>query len=79
MSRVQLAKLREAELTNREEDVDASEAAQIIAIEKSFEDARAQELSQIRHPDNKRKHLRVVEVRDTWSHEITSLCERTNV
>ncbi|CAK9781068.1 Paf1-domain-containing protein [Cutaneotrichosporon oleaginosum] len=57
----------------QEEEVDASEAAQIVAIEKSFEDLRNQQVSEIRHPHPKRKHLRVVESydvlpdEDTWS------------
>ncbi|BEJ16286.1 hypothetical protein CspHIS471_0508910 [Cutaneotrichosporon sp. HIS471] len=57
----------------QEEEVDASEAAQIMAIEKSFQDLRGQELAEIRHPHPKRKHLRVVESYDvlpdddTWS------------
>ncbi|GMK55486.1 hypothetical protein CspeluHIS016_0205420 [Cutaneotrichosporon spelunceum] len=57
----------------QEEEADASEAAQITAIEKSFLDLHSQELAEIRHPHPKRKHLRAVESYDvlpdddTWS------------
>lgn len=48
----------------RAEVVDASEDAQIAAISKTFDDVRAEALEDIRHPDAKRKHLRVVETYD---------------
>lgn len=46
------------------EVVDASEDAQIATIEKTFKDVAAQPLEGMRHPDAKRKHLRVVESYD---------------
>jgi RNA polymerase II-associated factor 1 len=50
-------------LTVRAEDeVDASEAAQILAIDKTFMDIRDQPLSEIRHPDPKKRNLHVVDV-----------------
>ncbi|WOO83865.1 RNA polymerase II-associated factor 1 [Vanrija pseudolonga] len=48
----------------KEEIVDASEAAQIIAIDKTFADLRAEPAEGMKHPDPKRKHLRVVETYD---------------
>ena len=44
--------------------VDASEAAQIMAIDKTFSDVTDQDLEEVRHPDAKKKSLRVVEVGD---------------
>ena len=41
--------------------VDVSEVAQIMAIDKTFTDLDA-ELANIRHPDPRKRHLRVVEV-----------------
>ena len=41
------------------EMVDASKAAQVMAVAKTFADVRAQKLEDIRHPDAKRKNLRV--------------------
>lgn len=48
----------------KEEVVDASEAAQIVAIEKTFADVRAEPAEGMKHPDPKRKHLHVVETYD---------------
>ena len=42
--------------------MDASEAAQIVTIDKTFSDLTDQKLEDIRHPDAKKKHLRVVDV-----------------
>jgi RNA polymerase II-associated factor 1 len=56
--------------------VDASEAAQIMAIDKTFSDIQAQDPFTLRHPDSKKRHLKVVEVRqdliqaDTQSYDI---------
>lgn len=48
---------------NREEvAVDASEAAQLLMIEKTFLDVTSQELNQLEHPNPKKRHLKVVEV-----------------
>jgi hypothetical protein len=42
--------------------VDASEAAQIMAIDKTFTDLHAQPVEEIQHPDSKKRALKVVEV-----------------
>lgn len=53
--------------------MDASEAAQIVTIDKTFSDLTDQKLEDIRHPDAKKKHLRVVDSYDilpddeTWA------------
>ena len=49
-------------LCDRDETVDASEAAQLMAIDKTFSDVQDQNLDDIRHPDAKKQGLRVVEV-----------------
>lgn len=75
IQRVERSKRRAAAETQAVEVVDASEAAQIIAIEKTFSDIRNSSLDDIRHPDPKRKHLRVVESYDilpdeeTWANQ----------
>ncbi|ORY35540.1 RNA polymerase II-associated [Naematelia encephala] len=59
------ARRREAaEGEKKEAVVDASEAAQIMAIDQTFRDVREQDLSELRHPDSKKRHLRVVESYD---------------
>lgn len=47
---------------SHENEVDASEAAQVLAIEQSFEDITKQDPTQIRHPDAKKRKLEVIEV-----------------
>lgn len=42
--------------------VDASEAAQLMAIDKTFTDLHAQPVEDIQHPDGKKRALKVVEV-----------------
>lgn len=42
--------------------MDASVAGQIMAIDKSFRDFADVNTEEMRHPDPKKKHLRVVEV-----------------
>nr|KIR84867.1 RNA polymerase II-associated factor 1 [Cryptococcus tetragattii IND107] len=44
--------------------VDASEAAQLLMIEKTFLDVTSQEPNQIQHPNPKKRHLKVVESYD---------------
>nr|ODN89022.1 RNA polymerase II-associated factor 1 [Cryptococcus depauperatus CBS 7841] len=67
------ARRKEAGETKREEIVDASTAAQLMAIEKSFLDINSQETTEIKHPDPKKKHLKVVKTYDilpdseTWA------------
>ncbi|KAL7422784.1 hypothetical protein Q5752_002079 [Cryptotrichosporon argae] len=58
------ARRKELADAERAEIVDASEAAQVAAIDKSFSDVRDQKVEDIRHPDAKRKHLRVVDTYD---------------
>ncbi|KAL1406341.1 hypothetical protein Q8F55_008040 [Vanrija albida] len=58
------AKKRRAMALKKEEIVDASEAAQIMTIDKTFADVRAEAAEDMKHPDPKRKHLRVVETYD---------------
>nr|XP_031859927.1 uncharacterized protein CI109_004534 [Kwoniella shandongensis]KAA5526999.1 hypothetical protein CI109_004534 [Kwoniella shandongensis] len=64
LTRKNNAKRREAAESRAEAVVDASEAAQLMAIDKSFSDIHAQEAKDIRHPDSKKKALRVVESYD---------------
>lgn len=58
---------------NRGDDqyVDASEAAQLMAIDKTFSEIRDVADDQLRHPDPKKKHLRVVESYDFLPNEET--------
>ena len=42
--------------------MDSSEAAQIMAIEKTFHDLQDQDVETIRHPDSRKQGLEVVEV-----------------
>jgi len=42
--------------------VDTSEAEQILAIDRTFLDLSGQNLDDVRHPDTKKRSLRVVEV-----------------
>ncbi|RSH88788.1 hypothetical protein EHS25_003016 [Saitozyma podzolica] len=57
--------------------VDASEAAQIMAIDKTFTDLHAQPVEDIQHPDGKKRALKVVETydilpdHDVWSNAYT--------
>lgn len=64
IQRTERTRRRAALESQTAEVVDASEAAQIAAIEKSFTDIQDSKLEDIRHPDAKRKHLRVVESYD---------------
>lgn len=64
MQKKDAAVRRRALAEKRAEEVDASEATQIMAIDKTFIDLTAQPVEEIRHPDAKRKHLRVVETYD---------------
>ncbi|WWC71523.1 uncharacterized protein I206_105481 [Kwoniella pini CBS 10737] len=73
LTRKNNARRKEAAEAKAEEVIDASEAAQIIAIERTFHDLHDQDPKDIRHPDKKKKGLRVVESYDilpdidTWS------------
>lgn len=44
------------------QDVDASETAQIMAIDTTFFDMTSTDLSAFKHPDPKKRHLKVVDV-----------------
>jgi hypothetical protein len=46
-----------------DQEVDASETAQIMAIDGTFIDLTATHLDTFKHPDPKKKDLRVVDVR----------------
>jgi hypothetical protein len=50
-------------MTRGEQAVDASETAQIMAIDGTFLDMTTTHLDTFRHPDPKKKDLRVVDVR----------------
>ncbi|ORX38474.1 RNA polymerase II-associated [Kockovaella imperatae] len=45
----------------KDEEVDASTAAQIMSIEQTFSEFDSQDVTQLKHPDPKRSRLRVVE------------------
>lgn len=55
---------RAAAEAQRQEVVDHSEAAQLAAIDKTFQDVRATSAKDMKHPDPKRRHLKVVEEYD---------------
>ncbi|KAK4688807.1 RNA polymerase II-associated factor 1, partial [Tremellales sp. Uapishka_1] len=59
------AKRKEAaEAAEKAETVDASETAQVMAIDKSFTDLHDQKAEEVKHPDPKKKGLKVVESYD---------------
>ncbi|WVW85572.1 hypothetical protein I302_107610 [Kwoniella bestiolae CBS 10118] len=64
LTRKNNARRKEAAEAKAEEVVDASEAAQIMAIEKTFHDLYDQDPKEIKHPDKKKKGLTVVESYD---------------
>ncbi|OCF57219.1 RNA polymerase II-associated factor 1 [Kwoniella mangroviensis CBS 10435] len=64
LTRKNNARRKEAAEAKAEEVVDASEAAQIMAIEKSFHDLYEQDPKEIKHPDKKKRGLTVVESYD---------------
>lgn len=56
------AKRKDAAEIREEAAVDASEAAQLLMIEKTFLDVTSQDVNQLQHPNPKKRHLKVVEV-----------------
>lgn len=62
-------KRKDAAEIREEVAVDASEAAQLLMIEKTFLDVTSQEPNQIQHPNPKKRHLKVVEV-SSWDQSI---------
>lgn len=56
------AKRKDAAEIREEVAVDASEAAQLLMIEKTFLDITSQDVNQLQHPNPKKRHLKVVEV-----------------
>ncbi|WWC90664.1 uncharacterized protein L201_005600 [Kwoniella dendrophila CBS 6074] len=59
LTRKNNARRKEAAEAKAEDVIDASEAAQIMAIEKTFHDLHDQDPKEIKHPDKKKKGLRV--------------------
>ncbi|OXH09900.1 RNA polymerase II-associated factor 1 [Cryptococcus neoformans] len=58
------AKRKDAAEIREEAAVDASEAAQLLMIEKTFLDVTSQDVNQLQHPNPKKRHLKVVESYD---------------
>ena len=49
--------------------MDASEAAQLMTIDKTFSDLSTQPFKEMKHPDTKKRNLRVVETYDIFPDE----------
>ncbi|WVQ82129.1 hypothetical protein IAT38_004257 [Cryptococcus sp. DSM 104549] len=64
ITRKNVARRKEAAEARTEEVVDASESAQIMAIEKTFLDITAQDAKEVQHPDPRKRSLKVVESYD---------------
>ncbi|WRT68451.1 uncharacterized protein IL334_005427 [Kwoniella shivajii] len=70
LTRKNNARRKEASEAKAEAVVDASEAAQIMAIEKTFHDLYEQDSKDIRHPDKRKKGLRSYDILpdvESWS------------
>ncbi|WVR00044.1 hypothetical protein IAU59_007186 [Kwoniella sp. CBS 9459] len=64
LTRKNNARRKDAAETKAEAVIDASEAAQIMAIEKTFFELQEQDPKAIKHPNKRKKHLTVVESYD---------------